>query len=1360
MRDGSLDTVDQGPQDPPAQALPPTQDPVLPPDQKAKLDGIVQKMVDNNESDQDIRTIIGEFKEKYKSAPVIPDHQLQHTSLTDARYLQGQINSIPDDEDVQINGGSPVKKSKVDPDFAAQLDQKRQLQQQYAGKITDISQQLNVPTSDVLKVVNDFPNETNLDHLKANVQMMNENPAAYIRLKAQGDIMRSVGSVSIHAANQINHLQDIPNGDLGQLESNIAGQKDIINNTLTGDARTEAIQNLAINRGPYFNALNPQIRQNLATDQNFNGVLDNYQYAGLQYLKNFDPARYDQTVKMLSPGATNAPNTDDGVSIFDPGALADPNNPAAKIEAEKLKKNLLDIGLQNTQKYLQEHQANLNDMYEHAGTDQEKEALVFQWNQNKNQLQAIQNQYSSAMNRFPYLQDLEFDRQAKELRGASDNGPIGYMLSKFGSGVQKAAQSLDDISSNFRSDAYQTYKEAKAGGEAIQDQNNNYLVQGDKDPSVISYKFDPQLTDAATKIKKDTTLTEDQKNQALVSLVKNNPDKVQTVTDPSQYGKTANFFSKATVYKTLGMIGDVAPIALEQFASEGAGLPKLMSSAVPMYLNTEHDFYKEGVSEGVANPSQYALVHSAIMMAAAMADPQLDIAKKSFSINSDMGKALAGVTPEMWDNVIKENGPLLSKIRNSIGNAAKETGKAAAIWGAGTSIANDVANKTLFNQPITDADIASHAAKATTDLVTAMAPVIGLGAAFNIRSASPEDKARLWDLGENSKLSLEAIDHAIETGQISSAAAEQKKQVVKTVADLINKVPTEDSKGKPLSDQDKTAYLYNLIIKKNISDHKANVSEFQAQKLADREKEANLYNTQIVAPELTTKAIQDGLANVKIPENSPFKTAEGNGPELVKQIQQHITGNTEDTIGSPLQDTRNIKSIFPSYLVDAAIRNLPDDVKRKITDAHDLADATGDYKFPSDLKELLKTPKIDQDAIQEQSPSSVLQHPQSGVGEEGSGRSRVEPSQQGKEITTEGESEGEKEVKPVTVGDMVGKSGLYKGKPGIFDQDGQTVIFKERDSNREYELGNVDEVKYHPISDYGIETQQSKVTTNEKGQFIIEGQHYINAFENKDSGGPGAIATDKDGNVVSVKMKTPTGKPVVFKGDVAEDLAYQIHLKEINKSNERQIAFEDFINTDEKTKQEINNARLPETTAHIATPDNEPVSRTQLQTVTPSAAEREINELVNKTSSVKLTLPDIEFIDKNFNDETDTGAKTGTPSGETSGTSASTTQPEDKTAGNETGTTQSPTESTGAGSGRPDSSSEPNSVNDNGSARLTIERDKRISEETKPDIEKDFKFVDDESKFLKAGSPEESFQKHSEIRDRIEELKKIINCLW
>jgi hypothetical protein len=178
----------------------------------------------------------------------------------------------------------------------------------------------------------------------------------------------------------------------------------------------------------------------------------------------------------------------------------------------------------------------------------------------------------------------------------------------------------------------------------------------------------------------------------------------------------------------------------------------------------------------------------------------------------------------------------------------------------------------------------------------------------------------------------------------------------------------------------------------------------------------------------------------------------------------------------------------------------------------------------------------------------------------------------------------------ITVSEMLDKKGVYKGQRGTFIQDGQTVIFKPENSNREYELGNINEVGGRSLKDFGIDTEKSVVDVSPEGKISVRGKDYVNPNEDPLK----AIVHDKNGNVVAVKLETPDGQRRTFRGQVAEDLAYELTLKQI--SNE-QPAFEQFLNENEGARKEMDNAGISVTPEGETVKVDEPVQREKIEPV-------------------------------------------------------------------------------------------------------------------------------------------------------------------
>jgi hypothetical protein len=119
---------------------------------------------------------------------------------------------------------------------------------------------------------------------------------------------------------------------------------------------------------------------------------------------------------------------------------------------------------------------------------------------------------------------------------------------------------------------------------------------------------------------------------------------------------------------------------------------------------------------------------------------------------------------------------------------------------------------------------------------------------------------------------------------------------------------------------------------------------------------------------------------------------------------------------------------------------------------------------------------------------------------------------------------------------------VYNGEQGKLIQEGQTISFETKD--RIYELGTVEELNAKGIDELGIEKLNAiDVVLNDDNSLVIEGEKFVNNFSNPDA----AINYDSDGNVVSVNLETESGQKRTFRGQRAEEIAYQFKLKSLEQ---------------------------------------------------------------------------------------------------------------------------------------------------------------------------------------------------------------------
>ena len=205
-----------------------------------------------------------------------------------------------------------------------------------------------------------------------------------------------------------------------------------------------------------------------------------------------------------------------------------------------------------------------------------------------------------------------------------------------------------------------------------------------------------------------------------------------------------------------------------------------------------------------------------------------------------------------------------------------------------------------------------------------------------------------------------------------------------------------------------------------------------------------------------------------------------------------------------------------------------------------------------------------------------------------------------------------------TVLDMMDKPVIINGERATLMQDGQTVVAKVLGKERIIEVGNIDEIGNQKLSDVGLTQEESAVSLSDAGNVVVRGTEFVNLFTDPLA----AINRDNNGNIVSVNLETADGKKRTFRGATADDVAYQIILKNITENNETRQQFEDFVEANEPIKQELESGQVAETAVEAA-----PVATEQI----PAVAEEEVvpaNEIerlrAEEQKELAAAIPNIE----------------------------------------------------------------------------------------------------------------------------------------
>lgn len=494
--------------------------------------------------------------------------------------------------------------------------------------------------------------------------------------------------------------------------------------------------------------------------------------------------------------------------------------------------------------------------------------------------------------KYPLSAQMKFDDQVKELTQSSGINPFEYGIYHFGKGFEKSGNSLNNVATSiFGSEDDNTVNQATSLGQSRTDASDAYLPSTLKSeqPNVI-FNFPKEVKEQRDAILKDDSLSDSEKQYKLGELVQNNQSKIQSVTNPNA-GKSANFWSKATIYGNAGVLGDLASIAAQSAGLSIAGAGKLLSASVPMMTTSQDDFFKQAVEEGNPNPDAYANLHALVMGAAGLINPDINIVKRSLGMNTAVGKLIAGVDEATWNSILSENKPLLQKFINSAKSVAGEAGKITAVYGAGTSIANDLLDKGLFDKNISGSDMLNHAVRSSLDMAKNSLVLFGVNAISNFKNVSSEQKARIWENGTNPEIGIQQVDDAVKSGKLDKVKGEQYKSVIKNTAKLIDQVPTENAKGKSLTDKDRVDYLYNSVVKNKAKDLSKDMPARQAEKLDHAALVADHANNLILEPKTykQLETVKDQLEKVL----EPKKDANGKVIELDEKTKKDTEAELE-----------------------------------------------------------------------------------------------------------------------------------------------------------------------------------------------------------------------------------------------------------------------------------------------------------------------------------------------------------------------------------------------------------------------------------------------------------------------------------
>lgn len=316
--------------------------------------------------------------------------------------------------------------------------------------------------------------------------------------------------------------------------------------------------------------------------------------------------------------------------------------------------------------------------------------------------------------------------------------------------------------------------------------------------------------------------------------------------------------------------------------------------------------------------------------------------------------------------------------------------------------------------------------------------------------------------------------------------------------------------------------------------------------------------------------------------------------EFSNQIDSNVLSDKEKAVVTKQMNKLVAKnSEIIANTIDK-VDNMPVDVYNKVIELNDKAAnikseavTINDGVLPN-KNDLLKELSIEYKSVRDQRNALLnieYQAPEIVVEEAASAVEVVKPTVVEPTITTE--------VAPTPSGqkvtDIINRPATLESQAGVkletpiegdVYQEGQRIIFEDK-NKKTYDLGNIDEVSDKTVEELGIKPQEEMVSLTPEGKIKVGDNQWTMQPELPNYG----IEYDKDGNVKAVSLKDDAGKTVMYEGQVAEDAAYQVLLKQTETPEQRQ-AINEILENDEELNRQLREAEktAEETAAEVTEP--------------------------------------------------------------------------------------------------------------------------------------------------------------------------------
>lgn len=641
-------------------------------------------------------------------------------------------------------------------------------------------------------------------------------------------------------------------GDYNQQRGIVKGQAALIDQ-VGGEDAEKLKSALATERSKVYGDAYKNGFDNIVKDSAESKYLSNNALLGYQYIKDLSPEKAKQYERLF----------------IDAKSLKD--KPNEQKGYNHLMQTLEETGVNLQLNAINEDLNSLNKEAKNNGGGLSPEQLskAEQLEKKYNELTTYNNELDS---KYPDRVDNKVDDALQEVLGQRANFG-GYLAGKLFTSVAHTAEGVwEAVSSPFMSDASNNMRELAIMGENLKEQYTFHKTDKNKSINDSQLLIQPELQSQIDIVKNNKSLSDEQKEKQITSLLKNNLDKFGRV--PIKGGKF-DVSPSSILYGVTDIAATLVPfIALESVTGGGASAGaarKFISTFTAAAATSFHDEYAAAIMDGKPQSEayKYAMASTAISSFAMAGAGTAEAIKKMAGMETSAGKIINKMTDSEISAMMSKTPKALRGIAERVKATPKmfaEGAKAGAKFEGFMAAGNELKNQVL-GTPI---DREQNFKQSLIGVLNFGILGAGLGH-IGYKSPTELQKSSFLETGKNPTEFIEQARQMVKDGNLSSTDFEQVKNNIESSAAAYKNLPTTNSKGQPLSEKEKGDYLYNDAVKNEAL--KKQLPPRQKEKAENTALVADFKNDYILEPK-TDKQLESRKSQLE-KSLEPKKDAEG-----------------------------------------------------------------------------------------------------------------------------------------------------------------------------------------------------------------------------------------------------------------------------------------------------------------------------------------------------------------------------------------------------------------------------------------------------------------------------------------------------